>query len=96
MPESMPDVIVRHFEKPDEIRRFPKGRLDAARMHRESLALWTGLMHARTGVRSGDTAQVFLYPSGEACSDAPILFCFVGSGDNARVISASSRCLEPR
>jgi hypothetical protein len=69
--------------------------LDAARQHPESLALWTGRTHARTGVRSGDTAQVFLYSSGEACSDAPILFRFVGSGGNARVLSASSPCLDP-
>lgn len=69
--------------------------LGAARMHRESLALWTGRTHARTGEHLGDTTEVFLYPSGEACSEAPILFRFVGSGNQARVISASSRCLDP-
>jgi hypothetical protein len=70
--------------------------LDAARMHRESLALWTGRTEARTGVRWGDTTEVFLYPNGEVCSEAPILFRFVGSGSGARVLSASSRCLDPR
>jgi hypothetical protein len=69
--------------------------LDAARMHRESLELWTGRTEARTGVRSGDTTQVFLYPSGDACSEAPILFRFVGTGSNARVLSVSSPCLGP-
>ena len=70
--------------------------LDAARMHRESLVLWTGRTHARTGAHLGDTTEVFLYPSGEACSEAPILFRFVGSGSDARVLSASSTCLNPR
>jgi hypothetical protein len=69
--------------------------LDAARMHRDSLALWTGRTEARTGVRWGDTTEVFLYPSGDLCSEAPILFRFVGSGSDARVLSASSRCLDP-
>jgi hypothetical protein len=69
--------------------------LGAARMHRDSLALWTGRTEARTGVRWGDTTEVFLYPSGELCSEAPILFRFVGSGSDARVLSASSRCLDP-
>ena len=70
--------------------------LDAARLHRESLVLWTGRTEARTGPRSGDTTQVFLYPSGEACSEAPIRFQFIGSDGHARVLSASSSCLEGR
>ena len=69
--------------------------LDAARIHGDSLALWAGRTHARTGVRSGDTTNVFLYPPGEACSRAPIVFRFVGSGSDARVLSASSSCLDP-
>jgi hypothetical protein len=68
----------------------------AARTHRESLALWAGRTQAWTGVRSGDTTEVFLYPPGEACSEAPILFRFVGSGSDARVVSASSSCLNHR
>jgi hypothetical protein len=67
--------------------------LDAARMHRESLALWTGHTEARTGARWGDTTEVFLYPAGEVCSGAPIQFRFVGSGSKAKVVSASSPCL---
>ena len=70
--------------------------LDAARMHRESLVLWTGRTEALTGPRSGDTIQVFLYPSGDACSEAPIRFQFIGSGQHARVLSASSSCLNGR
>lgn len=69
--------------------------LAAARMHRDSLALWKGPTEARTGVRWGDTTEVFLYPSGEVCSEAPILLRFVGSGNSARVLSASSPCLDP-
>jgi hypothetical protein len=67
--------------------------LETARMHRESLALWTGRTQAWTGPRSGDTTEVFLYPAGEACSEAPIRFRFVGSGSNAKVLSVSSPCL---
>jgi hypothetical protein len=68
--------------------------LGAARVHRESLALWTGRTETRTGVRWGDTTEVFLYPSGEVCSEAPIVFRFVGSGSKAKVLSASSHCLD--
>jgi hypothetical protein len=67
--------------------------LDAARMHRESLVLWTGRTEARMGPRSGDTIQVFLYPSSDACSGAPIHFQFVEAEDHPRVLSASSSCL---
>ena len=70
--------------------------LDVARLHRESLALWTGRTQARTGPRSGDTIQVFLYPSGDTCSEAPIRFQFIGSGRHTRVLSASSSCFNRR
>ena len=70
--------------------------LGAARLHREALSLWTGRTHARTGPRSGDTTEVFLYPSGEACSEAPIRFQFLGSDGHARVLSASSSCFNGR
>lgn len=69
--------------------------LDAARMNREAFALWAGRTHARTGVRTGDTTAVFLYPHGDVCGKAPIVFRFVGSGSDARVLSASSSCLDP-
>jgi hypothetical protein len=70
--------------------------LDAARLHRESLVLWTGRTQARTGPRSGDTIEVFLYPSSDACSEAPIHFQFIGSGLDTRVLSARSSCLDGR
>jgi hypothetical protein len=69
--------------------------LDAARAHSESLALWTGRTRAWTGRRLGDTTEVFLYPPGEACSEAPIVFRFLGSGRSAKVLSASSSCIGP-
>ena len=68
--------------------------LGAARMHSGSLALWAGRTSTWTGARSGDTTQVLLYPPGEACAKAPIVFRFLGSGSNARVVSASSTCLD--
>lgn len=70
--------------------------LDAARRHRDSLSLWAGVTQAWTGVHSGDTTEVFLYPAGETCSTAPIIFRFVGSGGGARVVAASSSCLATR
>lgn len=69
--------------------------LGASRAHSESLALWAGRTSAWTGWRSGDTTEVFLYPPGEVCSKAPIVFRFLGSGSDARVVSASSACLDP-
>jgi hypothetical protein len=69
--------------------------LDAARAHPESLAQWAGRTQAWTGVRSADTTQVFLYPRGDVCSEAPIVFRFVGSGSQTKVLSASSSCLDP-
>lgn len=70
--------------------------LGAARMHSESLALWAGRTSTWTGARSGDTTEVLLYPPGEVCSRAPIVFRFLGSGSTARVLSASSSCIDPR
>jgi hypothetical protein len=69
--------------------------LNVARTHPESLSFWAGRTHAWAGPASGDTTEVFLYPSGEACSEAPIRFRFVGSGSSARVFSASSSCFHP-
>jgi hypothetical protein len=45
--------------------------LRVARMHPDSLVLWTGRTQAMTGARAGDTTEVFLYPNGDACSEAP-------------------------
>jgi hypothetical protein len=70
--------------------------LDAARMHRESLVLWAGRTEARTGPHTGDTTEVFLYPSTDACSAAPIHFQFVDAEGQPRVLSASSSCFDGR
>jgi hypothetical protein len=69
--------------------------LRASRTRSESLALWAGRTSAWTGWRWGDTTEVLLYPPGETCSNAPIVFRFLGSGSDARVVSASSSCLDP-
>jgi hypothetical protein len=70
--------------------------LKAARTQPESLALWSRRAHAWTGARRGDTTELVLYPQGERCSNAPIVFRFVGTGSKARVLSISSSCLDPR
>ena len=69
--------------------------LRMARSHRDTLAQWTGQTSAWAGVRAGDTTEVFLYPSGDTCSERPIQFRFVGSERKARVLSLSSTCLDP-
>jgi hypothetical protein len=69
--------------------------LAVARSRPDSLASWARRPEAWTGERRGDTAEVFLYPSGAPCARAPIALRFVGSGDRARVLSASSACLGP-
>lgn len=70
--------------------------LNAARKRPRWLALWAHTTQAFAGERRGDTADVFLYPSSKACEQAPIVFRFVGSGNTARVLSASSACLDPK
>ena len=70
--------------------------LDVARKHPDSLASWAGHPQAWTGERRGDTAEVFLYPARDPCSQVPIVLRFVGSGKNVRVLRASSTCLDPR
>jgi hypothetical protein len=69
--------------------------LNAARAHPDTLALWGRRVQAWTGDRRGDTAEVFVYPPGDACGEAPIVLRFVGSGSDARVLRASSACLGP-
>jgi hypothetical protein len=70
--------------------------LEAARKHPDSLAAWAIHPQAWTGERRGDTAEVFLYPDREPCSQVPIVLRFVGSGKNVRVLAASSACLDSR
>jgi hypothetical protein len=69
--------------------------LGAARAHPDTLALWGRRVQAYTGERRGDTAEVFVYPPGDACGEAPIVLSFLGSGSDARVLRASSACLGP-
>ena len=66
--------------------------LSAARAHGDSLALWSRPIEAWTGEMRGDTAEVFVYPSGSACAGAPIVLRFVGTGKAVRVLQASSAC----
>jgi hypothetical protein len=70
--------------------------LDAARKHPDSLASWASHPQAWIGQRRGNTVEVFLYPARDPCSRVPIVLRFVGSGKNARVLKASSACLDPR
>lgn len=69
--------------------------LNAARSHRESLALWGSRIQAFTGEVKGDTAEVFVYPPGDGCGEAPIVLRFVGTERDARVLAASSMCWDP-
>jgi hypothetical protein len=66
--------------------------LNAGRAHRDSLELWARRIQAWTGEVRGDTAEVFVYPPGDACGEDPIAFRFVGAGSNARVLAANSTC----
>jgi hypothetical protein len=66
--------------------------LDAGRVHGDSLELWEHRIQAWTGPRRGDTTEVFVYPPGAQCGEAPIVLEFVGSGGGARVVRASSAC----
>ena len=68
--------------------------LNAARRRPRFLALWAQRTQAWTGEQRGDTADVFLYPPTETCGETPIVFQFVGTGRNARVLSAGSACLD--
>jgi hypothetical protein len=70
--------------------------LAAARRHPDSLAAWARDAEAWSGGRWGDTAEVVLQTSAEACRNHPIWIRFVGSGDDARVLRISSTCFEPR
>ena len=67
--------------------------LAAGRAHR--LDPWRGQLQAWTGERHGDTTEVFVYPSDNACGESPIIFRFVGTGADARVVEASSSCHKP-
>jgi hypothetical protein len=68
--------------------------LAAARRSPVSLAAWAHHTQAWTGERRGDTTQVFLYSRAALCDDAPIQFRFVGARSGAKVVGASSACLD--
>jgi hypothetical protein len=70
--------------------------LQAARKHRDSLAVWARSAEASTGGKWGDTAEVLLQTPTDVCSKDPIWIRFAGVGDNAIVLRASSTCFEDR
>jgi hypothetical protein len=67
--------------------------LNADRNHHDRLTTWATHTQLWTGERRGDTAEVFLYPDRDPCSNAPIILRLVGSGTKTRILSASSSCL---
>jgi hypothetical protein len=67
--------------------------LEAGRTHR--LDPWQRRVEAWTGERRGDTAEVFVYPSDQACAESPIVFRFVGTGPRAKVLDARTTCTNP-
>jgi hypothetical protein len=68
--------------------------LAAARQQPERLTIWKGRIEAWTGERRGDTTEVFVYPSGWACQQEPIVLRFLSSGAAPKVVDASSECLD--
>jgi hypothetical protein len=68
--------------------------LRIARSRPDSLAAWTGHTQAYITAQHADTADVLVYPDGERCGQAPIVLRFVGAGRQARVLQASSACLD--
>jgi hypothetical protein len=70
--------------------------LRAARTQPESLMVWARGAEAWTGKRRGDTADVLLSTTTDVCSRHPIWLRFVGSGDEVKVLRASSACFESR
>ena len=69
--------------------------LNAARAHRDTLNLWARRIQAFAGQRRGDTTEVFVYPVGDVCGEAPIVLRFIGSGKWAKVSRAPSACFGP-
>lgn len=71
----------------------------AARSDSGLLARWSRRASAWTGESRGDTTEVFFYPWTDyawtgSCGEQPLIFEFVGSGDNARVAAAGSSCFD--
>lgn len=68
--------------------------LDAARRNRHTLELWKRRVRAFIGERRGDTVEVYVYPPGDECAEAPIVLRFIGVGRDARVLKAGSVCMD--
>jgi len=67
--------------------------LAVARRHPDSLAAWSGRTQTYITAQRGDTADVLVYPEHDPCSEIPIVLSLVGTGPRARVVRASSACL---
>ena len=67
--------------------------LHVARAHPDSLTAWAGHTYTYIAGRRADTAEVLVYPAQEPCSEVPIVLHFIGTGRQARVLQASSACL---
>ncbi len=67
--------------------------LHVARTHPDSLAAWAGPTYTYISGHRADTAEVLVYPAKEPCSEVPIVLHFIGTGRQARVVQASSACL---
>ena len=70
--------------------------LAAARDHPDRLSQWAARTDALVGELRGDTVQVFVYPTGDVCSNVPIMFRFVRVGKEVKVAQANSACLDAR
>lgn len=69
--------------------------LTVARRQPARLRAWEHGAQAWRGPRSADTTDVFvLNASSQICPAAPIRVRFVGAGNQARVVEASSACLD--
>jgi hypothetical protein len=67
--------------------------LHAARTHPDSLAAWAGRTYTYISGHRADTAEVLVFPARDPCSEVPIVLRFIGSGRKAKVVHASSACL---
>jgi hypothetical protein len=68
--------------------------LGVARAHPDALAAWAGPTHTYVTARRADTAEVLVYPEAEPCRTMPITLTFIGTPGHARVVNASSTCLQ--
>jgi hypothetical protein len=68
--------------------------LHVARAHPDSLAAWTGRTSTYVTARRADTTEVLVYPVADPCSKVPIALTLIGSRSHAKVIGASSACLQ--